>query len=75
MVRGEEGGVPLVYWVFIFRECLQILWRGVVSILVRKRKVFWGRKVVKWKIRKIFLTGEDVRRILQGNAIVQVQIF
>merc|ERR1719435_819764 len=81
LVRIKEGCVPLVYrvQVFIIREIvgnsLQILWRGVVSILVRKRKVIRGRKVVKWKIRKIFLKGEDVRRILQGNVLGQVQIF
>merc|ERR1719430_130723 len=81
MVWCKEGCVPLVYRVVVFiigeivRNSLQILWRGVVSILVRKRKVIRGRKVVKGKIRKIFLKGEDVRRVLQGNILRQVQIF
>ena len=81
MVRCKEGCVPLVYRVVVFiigeivRNSLQILWRGVASILVRKRKVIWGREIVKGKIRKIFLKGEDVRRILQGNVLGQVQIF
>merc|ERR1719430_1812020 len=81
MVWCKEGCVPLVYRVVVFiigeivRNSLQILWRGVVSILVRKRKVIWGREIVKGKIRKIFLKGEDVRRILQGNVLGQVQIF